>query len=209
MDYAINLSALEEVSDTNGELASVAGDVGVTGVTVDEAVVVADVEADDVEEVNGDSATEHDIETAVLIFIIVVVDFGILGETGYRTLDLGVGSKAVCKCRTGIDPSDNTVGNGETSIKHHRYRQIVLSNVNFRVNHTEIAVRVTLRGQSVVQSGSHIQRSDNVEVVRGSNIEATEVCSGGSASAFGLVCRVYESDTERRLCESRGPDEHH
>lgn len=53
MDYAIILSALEEVSDTNGELASLTSVIGIAGVTVDKTVVVADVEADDVEEING------------------------------------------------------------------------------------------------------------------------------------------------------------
>ena len=76
MDYAIILSALEEVSDTNGELASVTSVIGIAGVTVDKTVVVADVEADDVEEINGYSAAEHNVETSVLIFIIIVVDFG-------------------------------------------------------------------------------------------------------------------------------------
>lgn len=84
----MDIQDLEEVGDADIELASVAGDVAVSGITVHKAVVIAYVEADHIEEVNGYAATEHHIETTVVVVVIVVVDLGILRETGHRTFNL-------------------------------------------------------------------------------------------------------------------------
>ena len=69
---------LEEVGDTDVELAPVTGYVAVTGVTVHETVVIADIEAYHVEELDCHTAAEHDIETSVVIVVTIVVDLGVL-----------------------------------------------------------------------------------------------------------------------------------
>lgn len=63
---------LEEVGDTDVELAPVTGHVAVTGVTVHETVVIADIEAYHVEELDRHTAAEHDIETSVVRIIVIV-----------------------------------------------------------------------------------------------------------------------------------------
>ena len=79
MDNFMLYHHLEEVGDSDIELGSVLGDVAVTGVTVHKTVVIADIETDDVVELDGHPTAKHYVKTAVISVIAVVVYSAIRG----------------------------------------------------------------------------------------------------------------------------------
>lgn len=203
---------LEEVSDAKLDVGLVVLDIiGITGVEVHQAVVVADGDLEGVHEVHADAAAEEDVHLAVIGAVSVVVDILVAAVACDGAFNLGLGGQAVLQGRTGIDEGGHVRSHFNTVIEVDGDIDEVLLGlgVYFRIKERGAEDIVLGEETGIVNTGSHGETAGNGDVEGNTGIKTVGICFfSGTAILEGVRC-IQVTGADGDLREGVGGRQHH
>lgn len=204
--------SLEEVSDAKLDVGLVVLDIiGITGVEVHQAVVIADGDLEGVHEVHADTAADQDIHLAVIGAVSVVVDILVAAVACDGTFNFGLGSQAVLQGRSCVDEGGHVRCHLDTIIEVDGDIDVVLLGlgVYFRIKERGAEDVVLGEEAGIVNTGGHGETAGNGDVEGNTGIEAIRISFFSRATIFEGVRCIQVTGADGDLREGVGGRQHH